>query len=83
MAAPPSCVLSVRNLTPAHPPHARPLPPRPQVNIDHVTKDITEKNLAEPSLSSFDVAQSRVHALMEKDSLPRFLRSELYQELVK
>ncbi|XP_045694436.1 regulator of G-protein signaling 5 [Phyllostomus hastatus] len=54
-----------------------------EVNIDHFTKDLTERNLAEPSLSSFDVAQSRVHALMEKDSLPRFLRSELYQELVK
>lgn len=55
----------------------------PQVNIDHFTKDLTVKNLVEPSLSSFDTAQKKVHALMEKDSLPRFLRSEFYQELVK
>ncbi|KAF6075707.1 regulator of G protein signaling 5 [Phyllostomus discolor] len=54
-----------------------------EVNIDHLTKDITQRNLAEPSLSSFDEAQRRVRALMEKDSLPRFLRSELYLELVK
>ncbi|XP_054443809.1 regulator of G-protein signaling 5 [Pteronotus mesoamericanus] len=54
-----------------------------EVNIDHFTKDVTVKNLVEPSLSSFDVAQKRVHALMEKDSLPRFVRSELYQELIK
>lgn len=54
-----------------------------EVNIDHFTKDLTVKNLVEPSLSSFDVAQKRVHALMEKDSLPRFVRSEFYQEFIK
>ncbi|KAF5920244.1 hypothetical protein HPG69_010648 [Diceros bicornis minor] len=57
--------------------------PDGEVNIDHFTKDITMKNLVEPSLSSFDVAQKRIHALMEKDSLPRFVRSEFYQELIK
>ncbi|KAK2505432.1 hypothetical protein MC885_006003 [Smutsia gigantea] len=54
-----------------------------EVNIDHFTKDITMKNLVEPSLSSFDVAQKRIRALMEKDSLPRFVRSEFYEELIK
>ncbi|KAM5236156.1 regulator of G-protein signaling 5 isoform 2-T2 [Ctenodactylus gundi] len=54
-----------------------------EVNIDHYTKAITMKNLVEPSLSSFDVAQKRIHALMEKDSLPRFVRSDFYQELIK
>lgn len=54
-----------------------------QVNIDHFTKEITVKNLVEPSTGSFDVAQKRVHALMEKDSLPRFVRSEFYQEFIK
>ncbi|XP_010952091.1 regulator of G-protein signaling 5 [Camelus dromedarius] len=54
-----------------------------EVNIDHFTKDITMKNLVEPSPSSFDVAQKRIYALMEKDSLPRFVRSEFYQELIK
>ncbi|XP_010152820.1 PREDICTED: regulator of G-protein signaling 5 isoform X1 [Eurypyga helias] len=53
------------------------------VNIDHFTKAVTMKNLVEPSLSSFDMAQKRIFALMEKDSLPRFVRSELYQELIK
>lgn len=54
-----------------------------EVNIDHFTKDITVRNLVDPSPSSFDVAQKRVHALMEKDSLPRFVRSEFYQEFMK
>lgn len=54
-----------------------------EVNIDHFTKGLTMKNLVEPSISSFDVAQKRIHALMEKDSLPRYLRSYFYQELLK
>ncbi|XP_075038607.1 regulator of G-protein signaling 5 [Mixophyes fleayi] len=54
-----------------------------EVNIDHFTKDVTMKNLVEPSTSSFDLAQKKIFALMEKDSLPRFIRSEIYQELVK
>ncbi|NWS56563.1 RGS5 protein, partial [Chunga burmeisteri] len=54
-----------------------------EVNIDHFTKAVTMKNLVEPSPSSFDMAQKRIFALMEKDSLPRFVRSEFYQELIK
>ncbi|KAM4722050.1 regulator of G-protein signaling 5 [Rhinophrynus dorsalis] len=54
-----------------------------EVNIDHFTKAVTMKNLVEPSSSSFELAQKKIFALMEKDSLPRFVRSEFYQELVK
>lgn len=53
-----------------------------QVNIDHVTKDVTLRNLVDLSPSTFDLAQKRVYALMEKDSFGRFLRSEQYQELL-
>ncbi|XP_009869602.1 PREDICTED: regulator of G-protein signaling 5, partial [Apaloderma vittatum] len=54
-----------------------------EVNIDHLTKAVTMENLVEPSPNSFDMAQKRIFALMEKDSLPRFVRSEFYQELIK
>ncbi|XP_056379272.1 regulator of G-protein signaling 5 isoform X2 [Hyla sarda] len=54
-----------------------------EVNIDHFTRAVTTKNLVEPSSSSFDLAQKKIFALMEKDTLPRFIRSEFYQELVK
>ncbi|XP_053324723.1 regulator of G-protein signaling 5 [Spea bombifrons] len=54
-----------------------------EVNIDHFTKAVTMKNLVEPSSTSFDLAQKKIFALMEKDSLPRFVRSEFYQELIK
>ncbi|KAJ7332432.1 hypothetical protein JRQ81_014612 [Phrynocephalus forsythii] len=54
-----------------------------EVNIDHFTKSVTVKNLVEPSVNSFDLAQKRIFMLMEKDSLPRFVRSSIYQDLIK
>ncbi|XP_029542349.1 regulator of G-protein signaling 5-like [Oncorhynchus nerka] len=53
-----------------------------EVNIDHYTKDVTLRNLVDLSSTTFDLAQKRIYALMEKDSFGRFLRSEKYQELV-
>ncbi|XP_070764315.1 regulator of G-protein signaling 5-like isoform X2 [Enoplosus armatus] len=52
------------------------------VNIDHFTKDVTLRNLVDLSPATFDLAQKRIYALMEKDSFGRFLRSEQYQELL-
>ncbi|XP_076010557.1 regulator of G-protein signaling 5a [Genypterus blacodes] len=53
-----------------------------EVNIDHFTKDVTLRNLVDLSSETFDLAQKRIFALMEKDSFGRFLRSEQYQELL-
>ncbi|XP_037105482.1 regulator of G-protein signaling 5-like [Syngnathus acus] len=53
-----------------------------EVNIDHFTKDVTLRNLVNLSPETFDLAQKRIYALMEKDSFGRFLRSEQYQELL-
>lgn len=54
-----------------------------EVNIDHFTKDVTLRNLVDLSPATFELAQSRIYTLMEKDSFGRFLRSEQYQELLK
>lgn len=54
----------------------------PQVNIDFQTRELTRRNVQEPSLSCFDQAQGKVHSLMEKDSYPRFLRSKIYTDLL-
>ncbi|KAG7454081.1 hypothetical protein MATL_G00263910 [Megalops atlanticus] len=54
-----------------------------EVNIDHFTKDVTLRNLVTLSPTTFDLAQKRIYALMEKDSYGRFLRSDQYQDLIK
>ncbi|XP_060685683.1 regulator of G-protein signaling 5-like [Hemiscyllium ocellatum] len=54
-----------------------------EVNIDYETKDSTKRNLQKPSRSSFDVAQRKIYNLMEKDSYARFLRSDVYLNLIK
>ncbi|XP_053100977.1 regulator of G-protein signaling 8 isoform X4 [Hemicordylus capensis] len=53
-----------------------------EVNIDFQTREMTRRNIQEPSPSSFDQAQGKIHSLMEKDSYPRFLRSKMYTDLL-
>ncbi|XP_054690283.1 regulator of G-protein signaling 8 isoform X2 [Grus americana] len=53
-----------------------------EVNIDFQTRELTRRNMQEPSLTCFDQAQGKVHSLMEKDSYPRFLRSKIYTDLL-
>ncbi|CAB1317837.1 unnamed protein product [Coregonus sp. 'balchen'] len=53
------------------------------VNIDHITKDVTVRNLGRLTPMTFDLAQRQVFALMEKDSYRRFLKSNQYKEIIK
>ncbi|XP_016358802.1 regulator of G-protein signaling 16-like [Sinocyclocheilus anshuiensis] len=53
-----------------------------EVNLDHETRTITLKNMEQPTLSCFNLAQSKIYTLMEKDCYPRFLKSAVYQELI-
>ncbi|KAI1905054.1 hypothetical protein AGOR_G00011990 [Albula goreensis] len=53
-----------------------------EVNLDSYTREHTKENLQDITRSCFDLAQKRIYGLMEKDSYPRFLRSELYMDLV-
>ncbi|XP_033643063.1 uncharacterized protein LOC117303094 isoform X1 [Asterias rubens] len=54
-----------------------------EVNLDSRTRLETTANVNHPDENTFDHAQKRIEALMEKDSYPRFLRSEIYQKLLK
>lgn len=54
-----------------------------QVNLDFQTKEVTSQNIEQPVITTFDAAQNTVYRLMEQDSYPRFLRSDLYLNLVK
>ncbi|XP_058630648.1 regulator of G-protein signaling 3a isoform X2 [Onychostoma macrolepis] len=53
-----------------------------EVNLDSYTREHTKENLQNIDRSCFDLAQRRIYGLMEKDSYARFLRSELYMDLV-
>uniref|UniRef100_A0A8D0GTH7 Regulator of G protein signaling 21 n=1 Tax=Sphenodon punctatus TaxID=8508 RepID=A0A8D0GTH7_SPHPU len=53
-----------------------------EINIDFNTRDHISQNIEEPTLKCFDNAQRLIYSLMVKDSFPRFLKSEVYKELV-
>ncbi|XP_044529917.1 regulator of G-protein signaling 18 [Gracilinanus agilis] len=53
-----------------------------EVNLDFHTKEIIFKSISQPTIHSFDAAQSRVYRLMEQDSYTRFLRSDIYLDLI-
>ncbi|BHF70703.1 Regulator of G-protein signaling 3 [Sparganum proliferum] len=53
-----------------------------EVNLDSATRDQTVAELSNPSARTFENAQKRIQALMERDSYRRFLRSDLYATLL-
>ncbi|XP_063000526.1 regulator of G-protein signaling 3 isoform X2 [Elgaria multicarinata webbii] len=53
-----------------------------EVNLDSYTREHTKENLQNITWGCFNLAQRRIYGLMEKDSYPRFLRSELYLDLI-
>uniref|UniRef100_A0A8D0C812 Regulator of G protein signaling 21 n=1 Tax=Salvator merianae TaxID=96440 RepID=A0A8D0C812_SALMN len=53
-----------------------------EINIDFGTRDQIAQTISEPTLQCFDDAQKLIYSLMAKDSFPRFLKSEVYKELV-
>ncbi|KAH7693182.1 regulator of G-protein signaling 7 [Aphelenchoides avenae] len=52
------------------------------VNIDCKVMEITEENLNNPNRWSFDEAADHIYCLMKNDSYQRFLRSDIYRDLV-
>ncbi|KAI4892642.1 hypothetical protein NFI96_021631 [Prochilodus magdalenae] len=52
-----------------------------EVNLDSYTREQTKENMENISADCFDLAQSRIYGLMEKDPYPRFLRSDLYLDI--
>ncbi|XP_041861298.1 regulator of G-protein signaling 13-like isoform X2 [Melanotaenia boesemani] len=54
-----------------------------QINIDCVTREEIQENISQPAPNCFDRAQRLIYRLMENDSYPRFLKSEIYQALME
>lgn len=52
------------------------------INIDFHTRESTAKKIKAPTLTCFDEAQKVIYTLMEKDSYPRFLKSNIYLNLL-
>ncbi|XP_017354129.1 regulator of G-protein signaling 1 [Cebus imitator] len=53
-----------------------------QINIDFRTRESTAKKIKAPTPTCFDEAQKVIYTLMEKDSYPRFLKSDIYKNLL-
>ena len=51
-----------------------------QINLESGTRQQTEVNVRRPDRLSFQPAQKRIHALMERDSYRRFLESDVYRQ---
>ncbi|XP_050639030.1 regulator of G-protein signaling 13 isoform X1 [Macaca thibetana thibetana] len=62
--------------------YIQPQSPR-EINIDNSTRQTIIKNIQEPTETCFEEAQKIVYMHMERDSYPRFLKSEMYQKLLK
>ncbi|XP_066536992.1 regulator of G-protein signaling 13 [Hoplias malabaricus] len=54
-----------------------------EINIDHKTREVIKQNVLTPTRRCFDEAQKIVFGLMERDSYPRFLRSDVYRKLLE
>ncbi|KAH0618315.1 hypothetical protein JD844_017400 [Phrynosoma platyrhinos] len=53
-----------------------------EVNLDFNTKACISESMKHPLLNTFDAAQNKIYALMEQDCYPRFLRSNLYLDML-
>ncbi|KAJ8274483.1 hypothetical protein COCON_G00091080 [Conger conger] len=53
-----------------------------EINIDHHTREMIKMNVTAPTIFCFDEAQKIVYKLMERDSYPRFLRSDMYRNIL-
>ncbi|CAK6442188.1 unnamed protein product [Pipistrellus nathusii] len=62
--------------------YIQPQSPR-EINIDSSTRETIVRNIQEPTRTCFEEAQKIVYTHMERDSYPRFLKSEMYQKLLK
>lgn len=62
--------------------YIQPQSPR-EINIDSSTRENIIRNIREPTAACFEEAQKIVYMHMERDSYPRFLKSDMYQRLLK
>ncbi|CAL2047184.1 unnamed protein product [Caenorhabditis brenneri] len=53
-----------------------------EVSLDSRVRENVNTNMSRPSASTFDQAQNQIYTLMQRDSYPRFLQSNIYRKTV-
>lgn len=53
------------------------------INVDSEARMAADKDVLSPSVDAFTEAEEHIYQLMRDDSYPRFLRSDLYSQMVK
>lgn len=54
-----------------------------EINLDAQTRLSIRDNMSNPNKHTFEEAEHKIQGLMERDSYPRFLQSDVYQKLLK
>ncbi|KAK3545443.1 hypothetical protein QTP70_007704 [Hemibagrus guttatus] len=57
------------------------LSPR-EVSLDSRAREVISKNMLNPSSQTFDEAQQQIYTLMQRDSYPRYMNSNVYADLI-
>ncbi|XP_052004576.1 regulator of G-protein signaling 20 [Xyrauchen texanus] len=53
-----------------------------EVSLDSRVREVINRNMQEPSSSTFDDAQQQIYTLMQRDSYPRYMNSSVYADLM-
>ncbi|EFO85390.1 hypothetical protein GCK72_022341 [Caenorhabditis remanei] len=54
-----------------------------EVSLDSRVREIVNTNMGQPSSATFDGAQSQIYTLMQRDSYPRYIASEMYRSALQ
>jgi len=54
-----------------------------QVSLDAQVRETINRKMVNPSSHTFDEAQIQIYTLMQRDSYPRFLNSQIYKRLLQ
>ncbi|XP_051989467.1 regulator of G-protein signaling 20-like isoform X1 [Xyrauchen texanus] len=54
-----------------------------EVSLDSRVREVINRNMLEPTSHTFDDAQLQIYTLMQRDSYPRFMNSQVYKTLLK
>ncbi|CRL08366.1 CLUMA_CG021265, isoform A [Clunio marinus] len=54
-----------------------------EVSLDSRVREIVNRNMVEPTITTFDEAQLQIYTLMHRDSYPRFINSPLFKTLAQ